>query len=369
MTTEPAPFALSPDGVSLVCCDGPELLVYRSDGTPLWKQFTDGILIGVAFVGPHVITLDSEGRLTRWRLADGTVFETMTVPGDVRGLAVDPTTGAAAALTPSGPILMVPGAPPRPVPAPGAAAVAFGPGGASLAVGTEGGQLTALELATGAAWGTLQLQGPIRAITWCALGSWLVGAGEALARVQGDAQALQVLIPAQGGPVRAVTTTADGLAAAAQIGDDTVAVYELFSSKRLGEIVVRRRIGGVTFGAGTQLGIGLDDGDATVVDIVSGKQARTEPHPGRGRNTWRVENRVEGAGLRGAMAFHKAGEQPIARYVPPPDPEDEGGGGGCLGGCLGVLGLVLFLSLFCAGVVGLMYFLRAYGLWEFIPIR
>jgi hypothetical protein len=80
-----------------------------------------------------------------------------------------------------------------------------------------------------------------------------------------------------------------------------------------------------------------------------------------------MDDRVDHGMLRGAVAFHRAGAQPIAKYIPRPEAEE--GRGGWLGGCLGCLGVVGLLLGFGVLVMGGMYLIYAFGLWEMIPIR
>jgi hypothetical protein len=367
---EPAPFAIAPDGGTLAAGDGPELLVWRGDGAPAWKRFTDGILVGVAVGSDLIVTVDSEGRLVRWRRTDGEQLDLIQLdaprpaelrlgPGGVIGVLCD-----------TGVVVLALGQAPSLVAAPGASAFGFGPGGASVGIGTGSGQFTAIELATGAAWGSLELPAGVRGVDWSALGHWLVGADRMLYRVKGDATAVEAAMTGADTPIDAVRCSESGLIAAART-EDRVELYELHTNRPIGEFVLRRRIGGIAFGSGLALAIGLDDGDGNVVELGTGASFRTEPHPGRGRNTWRLKNKVDLAAVRGALALAQAGGEPIARYVAPPPAEGEegGSGGGCLGGCLAAVGLVTVLSVFCAGLVLLMYVLQAWGLWEMLPMR
>ena len=89
-------------GGVVAIADGPEILVYQAgDGSPLWKQFCDGVLVGVAVVGPRVVTLDSEGNLTFWRLQDGQSEDSGTMSPGATQLLVSPE-GAVGAVTPDG---------------------------------------------------------------------------------------------------------------------------------------------------------------------------------------------------------------------------------------------------------------------------
>lgn len=336
---------------------------------PAWKRFTEGILVGVAVGTELVITVDAEGRLIRWRRTDGEQLDTIQLdgptPAELR-LAPNGTIGVRAE---DGVRVVALGQSPQLVALPGASAFAFGPGGASLGIGAGSGRFVALEIATGAAWGSVDLPAAVRGVDWSALGHWLVGADRMLYRIKGDATAVEAAMTGADTAIDAVRCSESGLLAAART-QDRVELYELHSNRPIGEFLLRRRVGGIAFGPGTSLAIGLDDGDGNVVELGTGASFRTEPHPGRGRNTWRLENKVDLAAVRGAIALAQAGGQPIARYVPPPAPEEEGSaGGGCLGGCLAAVGLVAVLSVFCAGLVLVMYVLQSWGLWELLPLR
>jgi hypothetical protein len=189
-----------------------------------------------------------------------------------------------------------------------------------------------------------------------------------LFRVSGDGATLQAAIPGADKPIAMVACSQNGLVAAAAAGDH-VELWELHKNRPIGEFVLRRPLTSVCFGPALLLGIGLDDGDGNWVDLGTGATFRTEPHAGRSRNTWRLENKVDVAAVRGAIALHQAGGKPIARYVPRPHPDDDGGGGGCLAGCVSTLGVVFVLSAMCGGLMLLMYVLKTYDLWRYLPLR
>lgn len=367
---EPAPFAIAADGGTLAAGDGPELLVWRGDGVPAWKQFTDGIIVGLAITADTVVTVDADGLVRRWRRSDGTDLGGVHVGGSALGLEVAQT-GVIGVLGAEGVWVVPPNATTASsvVPVPGATAFAFGPGGGSVGVGTDRGRFVAIELASGAAWGSTELPAAVRGVAWSALGTWLVGAERMLYRIKGDGSAVASAITGADTLIASVCCTANGIIAAART-EDRVELYELHANRPIGEYLLRRRVAGLAFGPGLTLAIGLDDGDGNVVDLASGATLRTEPHPGRGRNTWRLENKVDLAAVRGAIAFQQAGGAPIARYVPRAGPDGAGGSSsGCFGGCLAVAAVVAVLAAFCGGMLLLMYVLKASGAWDMVPIR
>lgn len=364
--SQDAPTAIAPDGVMLAAGDGPELLAWRNDGAPAWKAFTEGILVGVVVGLEHVVTVDADGRLCRWRRGDGELASTQRISQQPIGLILAADGRSVAVVTPEGPLVEFPHGL-QLVPVPDTTAASFGPPGA-IGVGKSDGTFTAIELMSGAAWGSIKLGARVGAVTWSALGSWLVGCELVLFRVSGDATTMQASIPGADKPITWLACAQNGLVAAARAGDHAE-LWELHGNRPLGEFVLRRPITSVCFGPALILGIGLEDGDANWVDLATGATFRTEPHPGRARNTWRLENRVDVGAVRGAVAMHQAGGAPIARYVPRPDPDDDGGKGGCLAGCVSVASMVALLSAMCGGLLLLMYILRTYDLWRYLPIR
>ena len=339
---------------AVAVADGPEILVYQSgDGAPLWKQFCDGILVGVAVVGPRVITLDSEGMVTFRRLQDGQTEDTGTMSAGATQLLVSPK-GAVGAVTPDG-ITVFGGAG---VSMPQVSAAAFGPGATSIGIGTRTGIFSAVDPQSGAAWGSVDLGAPVTGVTWSSAGQWVVSSGRRIAVIQGDGSALLASMDAPGdlGPV---ACSDNGLLVAALCGSLQVACFELHGNRSIGTIDLKRDIAGVDFGSAAMLAIGVDDGDASLVDLFTGKVGRTEPHPGRGRNTWAVQVHVDRAAVRGAAALSKAGGTPIAEYVPIPE-DDEGG---CLKSCLMVLAVSTVLCMGCSGCSALVYGLRAMGIF------
>ncbi|MBX2796234.1 MAG: hypothetical protein KTR31_01155 [Myxococcales bacterium] len=358
------PVAFSADGDGLACVDGPEVLVYDGRGRPAFKQHLHDLLVGVAWLGDQLLTIDDRGGLRRWRRADGALLEERATQTSARGMAVHPQ-GSIAILSLSSVAMISGDAEPTHLDIARAAAAGFGPDAASLGVGDESGTFWALEVASGAAWGQLALEHPVRGVAWSpALTCWIVAAGPALHRVSGDGTQIQGSLQ-HPGDIRAMALSTDGTIAAALGPGGTVTAFDLERGAPVGALTSPRTMEALAFGPQLQLAISFDDGDASLIDLVSGQQIRTEPHPGRGRNQWRIDNRVDGASLRGAQATRQAGGQPIARYVPPPTDS----GSGWLGGCLGVATLLAVLTLTCAGLLTAIYVLRSSGLWELIPFR
>lgn len=343
-------FTISRSGMWLVCGDGPELLTYQGDGTPRWKTFCEGLVYRVLIQEEVLYTIDVDGQIQAFRLIDGQPLDGMSVPSQPVAVAGDGhqvlavstqsqvhlSTGAVFGFS-------------------GVTAMSFGPDANSLGVGDVAGIFRSVDTSTGAAWGELDLQsGPIRGVAWSGRGVWLVTAGTTLFIVSGDGGVIAHQI-ASDAPLGAVCCTADGAVATCVQGDHRVWLADLHQYKPAGTITLRRTISGIGLTDGDQLGIGLDDGDANVIDLFSGAASRTEPHPGRGRNVWNLENRVDTAQIRGAKASIMAGDAPIANWVRPPGAEEESGG--CSWGC--IVAVIVFML--CTGCLGSLLLLWGLG--------
>lgn len=368
MSTEPTPFALSTDGGTIAAGDGPELLVWKGDGAPAWKRFTQNILVDLAITADQVLAIDADGRLLRFNRGDGEPIGEENIEGSPLSMHLAPndtigvlTTAGLTLISASGRVVL---------PTRGASTFAFGPNGASVGLGHPTGLFEAIELQSGAAWGSITLPVPVVGVGWSSLGHWIVGAERTVYRIRGDATTIEAMIPGADHPIEGLVVSASGLVVAARAGEH-VELYELHRNAPLGEFVLRRKIGAVCFGLGLQLGVGLDDGDGNVIELGTGASWRTEPHAGRGRNTWRLENKVDLAAVRGAIALHQAGGQAIARYVkPPPDPAERlAGGNRWLAGCIGVSSILAVMTLVCSGFLLFTWLWRSSGLWEIVPIR
>ena len=352
------PVAYAPDGGSVVVADGPELLAYRSDGAPAWKVFTDGILTGVDVTFEQVITVDSDGRVVWWNRGNGARIDDTTLQAVPTDLKVS-SDGVLAVLCSEGVWILRHGSPPRFIAVQGATAMSWGPNSGSLGVGTGAGTFAAIDPVSGVAWGTVSLGAGVAGCAWSVLGEWVVTAGTQLALVQGDGAEIARVLPDEG-PLGRVACSADGIIVAA-ITAMHVAVFELNQLSRVGELQFRRALTDVVFGPGHHLAIGLDDGDATMVEVVAGTPSRTEPHPGRGRNTWRMDNKVERDRLRGAVARHRAGGEPIARWVGPQEDNKAKEGSGCWQSAATVGCVTLLMTALCSGLIGLAYYLQQQG--------
>src|SRR5262249_49593309 len=72
---------------------------------------------------------------------------------------------------------------------------------------------------------------------------------------------------------------------ALRIGRTKAAVFDLLDYQLRGSAHYTRTVGQVDFGPGGWLGVGLDLGDGNKIDVLSNAVCRTDPYPGRTRNT------------------------------------------------------------------------------------
>ncbi|NCG22264.1 MAG: hypothetical protein GWP91_24880 [Rhodobacterales bacterium] len=297
----------------------------------------------------EVITLDTEGLLTRWRSADGNKLDSFDVPGG-QSLSVFGD-GLVLVRTPQALLLAGQTGVVGQIPYGSATAVSFGPDTNTVGVGYADGTFRAVDVASGTAWGEVNLAGSVQSVAWSPRGNWVVAAGIGLTVIAGDGKTQAGGISGLDAALRHLTVGEEGALAAAVMGHNQVALFDLVGLRSAGTANFRRSVGGAAFGPNGLLGIGLDDADALRLDVYSGKSHRTEPHQGRGRNIFNFENKLDSDVLRGATAKVKAGGSPIARYEGPPEESK-----GYLWSCLGALAVSIVVCGLCAGCSGLVYF-------------
>lgn len=338
------------NGTAFAVCDGPELLVYGGDGSPRWKHFCEDVLVGVRVTPSGVITVDASGNLTRFRPHDGMVQDTVRIDGGAVGM--DVSAQGVVLVQGAEDITLVQGTSTRPLGVGGTSAAAFGPDAGSIGMGWSNGTFRAMDANTGAAWGEIPLGAAITAVAWSPRGSWVVGAGPQLFVISGDGQQVLATLPLDE-PCRAVAAAGDGVLVAAMVGEMQVAFGELHTNKTAGFALFRREVHGISWGPAGRLAIGLDDGDGSVIDALAGGSIRTEPHPGRGRNTWNFEDKIAKDDLRGAAAYSIAGGAPIAKYE---GYEPEGWKWYQIVGI--ILAIFTVICMGCTGCGGLLWYLR-----------
>lgn len=354
MSTEAA-LHISRNGATLAVCDGPELLVYGGDGSPRWKHFCDGILVGVRVTDAQVIVVDADGRLTRFRAADGQLLDAVALEsGGVQDL--DATSDSIALARTDSELLLVEGISSMGLNQGAASAARFGASRTQLGVGWANGTFRAFDLA-GGEMGEQQLGAPVDAVAWSPRGAWIVAAGPQLSVISADGKEIQKVL-ALGSPTTALDADQTGVFAAGMVGHNQVFVADLHHGKLCGTLDFKRELGGVFWGGVGQLAVGLDDGDATLIDVFTGRSVRTEPHPGRGRNTWSYDDHLAHDDIRGAAAFSQAGGTPIARYE---GYKAEGWKWWQI--ALMVMAVSTVICMGCTGCAGITWYLRSIGLF------
>lgn len=345
--------ALHFTGNVLAIVDGPELLVYGGDGKPVWKQFCEGVLVDVRVAGDVVVALDADGRLVRYRVQDGRQRDTLTLDGG--GVGLDLAADGTLLVRTRADVVLVEGSSTRPLGQGVTTAAAIGPDKGTVGVDWSNGSFRAVDTSTGAAWGEIALGAPVTAVAWSPRGAWLVAAGAQIYVLSGDGKQVVATFPVEAPPSR-LAAASDGVMFAAVVPTGRVVLGELHANQPCGHVDFRRSVGGLSWAGSGQLAIGLDDGDATRLDVFTAGSIRTEPHPGRGRNTWNYEDHLEKDRIRGAVAFARAGGKPIAKYDGPP-PDKWPWWQTCL-----VITLVSFVTCTgCTGCSGLAYYLYTQG--------
>ena len=292
----------------LVCGDGPELLVYEGDGTPAWKEFCDDILVNVGVAPGLVLSVDASGRVVRWQ--NGRRQAEEFAGGSVSRAAFS-TTGEVA-MADARQIYVPRSGTYFSVGFEGTTGLAFDSSGGSIGAVSATGQLVILRVADGTVVGQSSLPGGALAI--CAHGNrWFV-ASKGAVHVVGPDGTIATSIALQG-DIQQVSVSMDGALLACVIGAHTVAVVEMLGRSTLGTVVFKRAVTAIGFGGGCSLAIGLEDGEANVLDLARGSAVRTEAHVGRGRTNWNFNSTVDSAQVRGVLARAKTDGGPVASFV------------------------------------------------------
>ena len=326
-----APFVHDARGRVYATGDGPEVYVYSGvDDSPLWKDFADGILVGLAISGDHLLGVDSDGRLIRWRIFDGQRVDVVDHSTQCRGLVADPH-GGLALLTDTGVRLIFAGGGFVDVAIPGARSVARDASGGRVAVVTDAGQFLWLEPGTGSVMGQLAIPAPGHHVTWSNQGQWVVGAADKLLLVSADPQedgGAMLGMHAPGGPIESVAVSADGWLLAVKVGTQHVALLSTASGETLATIAYKRMVGGVYFGPDTWLAVALEYADVNRVELGAGRLTRNGPGLGRSSDPWGADLKLDASRVRGALARSRAGGGPVAVLTERPSAGMLNDGGG-----------------------------------------
>ena len=326
-----APFVHDARGRVYATADGPELYVYSGvDDSPLWKDFAEGILVGLAISGEQLIGVDSDGRMIRWRIFDGQRIDVVEHGLTCHDIAADPH-GGLVLLTDGGVRLIAAHGGHLDVSLPGAVAVARDGSGGRVIVALQDGRLLWIDPMAGTVLGQVTVPAPAHDVVWSNQGCWVVGAADKLLVVNSDPveEGAVLSMHAPGGPVEAVAVSADGLLVAARVGRQFVSVMTAQTGEVLATIEYKRPVGGVAFGVDTWLAIPLEYGDVNRLELGAGRLTRNGPGLGRSSDPWATDVKLEASRVRGALARARAGGGPVAVQVERPKPGmlDDGSGG------------------------------------------
>jgi hypothetical protein len=338
---------------TLVCGDGPELLVYEAvDGKPAWKEFCEDILIAVGAARGELIAVDASGRVSRWQ--NGRRIGEQSVGAQV-SLACVSASGLVA-LASSSQLFLPRGSEHISVAFQGVSGLCFDSAGTSLAAVSASGQVSILDVASGSVRGGMSIPGGANGVAWNARGFWCVTTNGGVQLLSPDGATVVSTISTSTGTVtgvpQQVACSGDGSLIVFTIGQ-AILVYEALEYLCLGSIQYKRDLAQIGFGGEALLFVGLDDGEANTIDLARGASCRTEAHAGRGRTNWSFKPSVDYAQVRGAMARAKTSGGPVASFVY--KKADEGKRrNGCRNGCLVVLALTVLCG-GCSGLGGLVY--------------
>jgi hypothetical protein len=343
-------FSYSSDGSVLVCSDGPELFAYYAgDGGPAWSAFLDRPLLGLTVVGQEVLGLSDVGTLTSWNAQDGGVLWASELGQTTGRLAVSASRS----------IAVYDGSSLRVFRADGSSAVievegvsSFGWCGEEVLIGTTRGTV---ECQNAGGWRVLAtLPSAVREVCGAGPDRWAAGADGEL--VVGTLAGAAPDVVASIAGCHGLTVSRSGDVVAVCVGDGKVVIMEGFGGEVAGHIQVKRPVAGIAFGPERSLGIGLDDGDASHIDVASSTVVHTTAHAGRAKSAWHVTVQLQPAVLRGAKAMHVTKGASVATYTGVRPDEDKPSR---FRWWMGVAGLLLLVGL---GGVALLV-LSATVLW------
>lgn len=319
--SELTPFAHDIRGRVYVTGDGPEVYAYSGvDDSPLWKDFADGILVGLAISRDEVVGVDSDGRLIRWRIFDGQRVDVTSHDVSCLGIAADPH-GGIALLTTTGVRIIGAGGQAIDALVPRATAVARDSSGSRIVVTTADGRVVWLDSSTAAVIGEVTVPAPAHDVAWSSQGAWVVGAADKLLVLAADPTEAAVLsMYALGGPTESVAVSQDGWLIGARVGTSDVALIAAATGETLATVGYKRPVGSVHFGSDTWLAIALEYADVNRLELGTGRLTRNGPGLGRSTDPWGANVKLDPSRVRGALARSRAGGSPVAVQVERPNP-------------------------------------------------
>ncbi|MBX3227105.1 MAG: PQQ-binding-like beta-propeller repeat protein [Labilithrix sp.] len=315
----------------LLTIDGKDLLAFdATTGAAKWRLSFERRLAGVAFAALE------RGATSPWRApasaseavvvdASGTLHAVDAAAGRVVGSRE--ASGAPSALAGSGDVVAVAFDRRVIVWSEGATheiairavALAVARDGRTLAIATNEGDLVLVDPATGATTARHALCVDVNGVTASPEG-WIVACDEGLRAVTPDGTTRRLL----DGPVERTALDVASRYLAVHRSDTSVVVYDWPPA---GAPAARVTLGkghhlvDVAFGEENLLAVGIDRGDASLVDLAAFTSRRTEAHPGRAPHDWllTVEDETQrasraeaqrktsaGAGAPASVTNHKA---------------------------------------------------------------
>ncbi len=298
--------AYAADEPWLITIDGAELLAHDADTeAPRWRLAFERPLVAVVLVDPqtlpsaqggspwrsqsltHVaIALDDAGHLHVVDASLGTLAGTLGPFGAPRAFAMSRASASVALAVND--VVHVWRLGERRELAIRASALAFSCDGASLAVGTERGELVTFDGA--GETGRTKLDSAVVDLAAHPGGTWAVATPDGVFAPPGNR--LNKIDPRP----RRIRFDASGTRLAVQRNEWTIVVCDWPSLSVAARIeYTARPVHGLAFGPGNWLGVALDHGDGNKIDVVTTKTHRTDTHPGREHRSWSllVEGRPE----------------------------------------------------------------------------
>jgi hypothetical protein len=317
-------FSVAADGRVVASVDGSEVLAWSGEELlPLWKDLGDAVFVAVAVDARGVWLLDEEGMLQQRRLEDGALVNGHKVL-DGPGVALAAgdghliVAGKEVVLYLRGVDLCAR------IPLAGVVAVAVSHDGRRAALAESAGAVTVLDLTVPKVIGRIEVGGRPSAVCWSREGYWLVAVGHRLRPLRADGQQVAPPRGCTEAPVDELVLAVHGVISAVRCGPHRIDLLATEGGTRCGSIKVGREIVGIAGGPHGALWVGLRHGDVQRFDLLSGVVSLSHSHPGRARVPWPVDTELDPAQVRGLLARHLAGGQPLSEYVPPPEADQPG---------------------------------------------
>lgn len=269
-------------------------------GAPLWQLELPSALLGVVFALPNAfgpgpeatpwrsgmsgstaIAVDGKGALHMVDAATGRLVHSTEPYGEPTALA---SAADAFALGTAERVYVWRDGAKSEVPIP-ALALAFANDG-TLAIASKKGTITI------GSEPARQFETTVYALGWSARTGWLAGTDRGLIAVERQKTLL-------GGRVRGIAIEQESGRVAIPRGDQTVMVYTWpIGATAQTQITVKRRVvQDLAFGPKARLGLGVNRGDAAIIDVVDQSGKVVDRHPGREPGAWGVTVGIDPAVL------------------------------------------------------------------------